>query len=128
MLLGVFSIHRFNFLQFAYLSKQKDYLVTCIQSTVVRKKAGKKFNVIKFNRIELLQPWNWFFCTTRHAMNQGRSQEGLDPLQKNLSRALAAVQFFSEGVQTLLATPLLWMRMFQFYCKKSVDRTNLFIC
>jgi len=37
----------------------------------------------------------------------GRTQEGLDPLQKILSRALAAVQIFSEGVQTLLGTPLL---------------------
>jgi len=34
----------------------------------------------------------------------GRNQEGLDPLQKILSRALAAVQIFSEGFQTLLGT------------------------
>jgi len=31
----------------------------------------------------------------------------LDPLQKILSRALAPVQIFLEGVQTLLGTPLL---------------------
>lgn len=55
-------------------SRQKDYSVTCIQSTVAKKiKLQKKFNVIKFNRIELLQPWNWFFCTTRHAMNENVS-------------------------------------------------------
>ena len=32
-----------------------------------------------------------------YAPDQGRSQEGLGPLQKILSRALAAVQIFSEG-------------------------------
>jgi len=37
--------------------------------------------------------------------DHGRTQEGLDPLQKFW--ALAAVQIFSEGVQTLLGTPLL---------------------
>jgi len=37
---------------------------------------------------------------------QGRNQEGLNPFQKILSRALAEVQIFSEGVQTLLGAPL----------------------
>ena len=42
----------------------------------------------------------------------GRNQEGLDPFQKILSRAFAAVQFFLEGVQTLLDTSLLLSILF----------------
>jgi len=40
------------------------------------------------------------------ASYQGRSQEGLGPLKIILSRALAAVQKFFYGAQTVLATPL----------------------
>lgn len=71
---SVFTVSIF-FSNLHIFSRQKDYSVTCIQSTVARKNkiAKKIFNVIKFNRIELLQPWNWFFCTTRHAMNENVS-------------------------------------------------------
>ena len=41
----------------------------------------------------------------------------LDPLQKNLSHALAAIQIFLEGVQTLLATPLTLVDIFQIFLK-----------
>jgi len=38
----------------------------------------------------------------------GRNQEGLDPLQKLLSRALAAVQIFSEGSRPSWVRPCIW--------------------
>jgi len=44
----------------------------------------------------------------KFCIGHGRNQEGLDPRQKNLSRAIAAVQIFSEGVRPSWVRPWYW--------------------